>query len=105
MSDRVPRIGDVVLYELSDHDAALVNIRRRDATTHLREHTEAATGVQLHTGNRVAEGSVYPMTITHVWGDRPDAGVNGTVHLDGTDTLWATSVSHGTGARHFVYRD
>jgi hypothetical protein len=98
---RVPAVGDVVLYTLSDLDAQRVNSRRTDAT---RNVTAATDGSQIYTGNRVSAREVYPMVITRVWGSTPQSAVNGQVLLDGNDVLWATSISAGDGAGHFTYR-
>lgn len=103
---RVPRITDVVLYTLHEQDAVTINKRRKDATNHNAAGVTLASqglGAQIHYGNLVRAGDVYPMIISRVWGNRPDSGVNGQVLLDGNDTFWATSVSAGDGERHFTY--
>lgn len=84
----LPSIGRIVHYTLSEQDAGRINARRLADPT---------------SGNRVAVGDVFPMTITRVWGDQPTSAVNGQVLLDGSDVLWVTSVSLGRGARHFVW--
>jgi len=99
----IPTIGRIVHYTLSDHDAQLINKRRADASTHMREHNENATGVAVHVGNGVQAGDVYPLVITRVWGDTETSAVNGQVLLDGSDSLWVTSVTHGEGGRHFAW--
>lgn len=99
----VPTIGRIVQYTLSDLDAAAINKRRDDAQKHMREHVEASTGVQVHVGNRVAEGEVYPLVITRVWGATETSAVNGQLLLDGNDTYWVTSASEGEGPRHFAW--
>jgi hypothetical protein len=98
-----PSIGRIVHYTLSEQDAEAINRRRADARAHLPEHQENANGVQVHTGNDVKPGDVYPLIITRVWGDTPESAANGQVLLDGNDLFWATSVSHGTGERKFVW--
>jgi hypothetical protein len=40
------------------------------------------------------EGTVCPMIVTRAWAD---GVVNGQVLLDGSDSLWATSVDRGNG--------
>lgn len=60
-------------------------------------------GAQIHTGNKVEAGDVYPMVIVRTWGSEPTSSVNGQVLLDGTDTFWATSVSQGEGERHWAW--
>lgn len=106
MTERRPAIGRVVHYTLSEQDAAAINKRRKDAGNLNGAGVTLASqdlGAQIHTGNKVEAGEVYPMVITRVWGDRPDSGVNGQVLLDGNDTFWATSVSRGEGQRHFAW--
>lgn len=80
MSDQqarpVPTVNRTVSYKLAAWDVDKINHRR------------ASTGAH---GNDVKEGQVYPMVIVRVWGDTPDAAVNGQVLLDGEDTYWATS--------------
>lgn len=90
MADPVPTIGRIVLYTLTEQDADAIKDRRVSST---------------ETGNTVAAGDVFPMLIVRVWGDDPgpDAVVNGRVFLDGTDTLWVTSVQVGAGPRHFTW--
>lgn len=98
-----PTIGRIVHYTLSAHDAAAINKRRKDARDHQTEHVANSTGVQVHVGNDVREGDVYPMIITRVWGDTPESCVNGQVFLDGNDLYWASSVSVGTGPYKFAW--
>lgn len=101
-----PSIGRIVNYTLSDHDAGAINKRRKDAQNLNAAGVTLASqelGAQIHVGNRAAEGETYPMVITRVFGDQPTSAVNGQVLLDGNDTYWATSVSHGEGPRHFVW--
>jgi hypothetical protein len=99
----IPTIGRIVHYTLSDQDADTINGRRKQALDHVIAHRERADGSVIHYGNAVAEGDVYPMTIVRVWGDRPEAAVNGQVHLDGNDLLWVTSVQVGTGPRTWAW--
>lgn len=75
---QTPTIGRTVLYVLSPVDANIIN--------DLRARSEGE-----RQGNRAEAGQVYPMIIVRVWGDGPDAAVNGKVLLDGTDTDWVTS--------------
>lgn len=97
---QVPSIGRIVHYTLSEQDAIEINRRRADAKS---KYLGRSDGAQLHLGNRVEPGEVYPMMITRVWGDQPGSAVNGQVHLDGTDLHWVTSVSVGEGPRHFAW--
>jgi hypothetical protein len=101
----MPTVGERVLYTLREHDADAINKRRRDA---LNKDSNGITlarrelGAQIHCGNNVMEGDVFPMIITRVWGTKSDSAVNGQVFLDGNDTLWVTSVTRGEGIGHFV---
>jgi hypothetical protein len=100
----VPTPGRIVLYTLSKQDADATNKRRADAQGHMQDHRETSNGVQIHVGNQVAEGDVYPMIIIRVWSaNNPTAAVNGQVFLDGNDLLWASSVQVGTGPRTFAW--
>lgn len=103
MSKQIPTIGRIVHYMLSEQDANAINKRRQDADAHMAKHQDRSDGSQIHVGNQVQAGQVYPMIITRVWGNEPTSGVNGQILLDGSDTYWATSVSAGDGERHFVW--
>ena len=76
----IPTIGRIVTYVLSQQDVDRINDQRARSEGVLR-------------GNNVHAGDTFPMMICRVWGDTPDALVNGRVILDGTDSLWVTSVS------------
>jgi len=82
-------IGRIVHYTVTEGDATATNKRRADMQRHLQEHRDASNGSQVHVGNTVRAGDVFPMMITRVWGEDL---VNGQVFLDGNDTLWVTSV-------------
>jgi hypothetical protein len=99
----IPTVGRIVQYTLSSMDADMINRRRAAATAHISEHRETNNGVMIHTGNAVAEGDVFPMIITRVWGNTPESGVSGLVMLDGSDMHWATSVCVGTGPRYYAW--
>lgn len=91
----VPTLGRIVIYALTADDAVKINRRRRHAQRHMDKHRSRKAGVMVHVGNSVAEGQLFPMIITAVWGGEPTSAVNGTVFLDGSDTFWRTSVSVG----------
>ena len=100
----VPTPCRVVLYVLSEEDAADVNQQRRQAA----RLGKRRDGVQIHAGERAHEGDEYPMVIVRVHGDEPDAHspVNGQVLLDGNDTLWVRrrGVGEGPGSWHWPAR-
>lgn len=86
-----PAIGRIVHYTLSDDDARRIG------------HQRSLGSLQ---GNGVRAGEVYPMLITRVWDSgkpNPDAAVNGQVLLDGSDSLWVTSVKVGEGPRTYAW--
>lgn len=97
-----PVIGAIVRYRLSQQDADATNKRRADAQAHLQDHRENSNGVQIHMGNAVSEGDIFPMMMTRVWNLDPGT-VNGQVFLDGNDTLWVTSVVPGMAPRTYCY--
>ena len=89
-----PTLGRIVLYKLTVGDALAVNRRRED----FRIYTEEGgpnTGHAGHSGNHVREGDEFPAMVVRAWGS--DGLVNLQVHLDGNDTLWATSRREGDG--------
>jgi hypothetical protein len=85
-----PTIGRILHYRLTPKDAAAVNKRRDDWVNSSQAALE--TGAQAHWGNPVRAGEYYPVIVTKVW--NPEM-FNGQVLLDGTDTLWVTSVHQG----------
>ena len=105
---RPPRLGEMVLYKITEGDAVAQNKRRKDAQESLAYHRRVELGTVIHVGNALREGDIYPMLITRVWGATEKASVNGQVFLDGTDVLWVTSVAaadfHEFPPRSFVYR-
>lgn len=103
MSKQIPTVGRIVLYSLSAQDAEEINRRRGHASANLKEHRERSDGSQIHTGNSVAGGDIYPLIITRVWGPDPTSAVNGQLMLDGNDTYWVTSTTAGEGPRRFAW--
>lgn len=99
----VPTVGRIVLYTLSSYDADAINKRRANAVQHLPEYRANKDGSQIHVGNGVAAGDVFPMVIVRVWGSTLTSAVNGQVLLDGNDTYWATSVTEGDGDHNFAW--
>lgn len=99
----VPTMGRTVHYMLNAYDAAMINRRRRDASEKQDWHRALKSGAQVHVGNSVEAGEVYPMVIVRVWGNTPTACVNGQVLLDGCDQYWATSVSVGDKPGYFAW--
>ena len=89
-----PALGRIVLYRLTGGDALAVNRRREDFRRYTQE-AGAHTGHVGHSGNHVKEGDEFPAMVVRTWST--DASVNLQVHLDGNDTLWATSREEGDG--------
>lgn len=93
----IPTPGRIVEYTLSVQDAEEINRRRKDAAeSNIRAEK---SGAVVHFGNSVQSGETYPMVIVRAWGSTEESSVNGQVLLDGSDTLWVTSVSQGDGDR------
>ncbi|WP_416975669.1 hypothetical protein [Streptomyces sp. 4F14] len=93
-SPPVPRTGDVVLYQLTDADAAGINRRRKDF--HENGSADSRTGFIGHFGNRVEEGAVFPALVVQVHAEGT-VTCNLQVLLDGNDAYWATSRAEGDG--------
>lgn len=74
-----PTIGRIVLYALSAREAKNINAQIADGAG----------------ANYVSEGDEFPLIVARVWEPSPadpEGSVNGQVILDGTFTLWVTSV-------------
>lgn len=80
-------VGRIVHYQLTSENAEKINKWRHDALA--ASTAEDEDGSQLHYGNDVYEGEIFPMIVTRVLRENL---VNGKVMLDGSDTFWATSV-------------
>lgn len=93
-----PAIGRIVHYTLTDQGAETINRRRDDAR--FNRHGITPNGEQVHVGNPVHAGDVFPLIITRVWGGDL---INGQVLLDGNDTYWATSVHEGEGGHQYQW--
>lgn len=91
-----PSVGRIVHYKVAAGDAEQINRRRADAERNMAGHRDRADGSQVHVGNRVVEGDVYPATIVRVF-DPSSTTSNLQVLLDGNDTYWATSRQAGDG--------
>lgn len=94
---QTPSIVRIVRYRLSANDAEVVN-RRRTTGVSIAERIKVLmwpVGAQAHIGNGVSAGDVFPMIIVRTWGNDEGSAVNGQVFLDGSDTLWVTSVLKG----------
>lgn len=94
-----PSLGRIVIFKLSEQNAAEINRRRTTGYSigerikiNSNSNTIWPLGAQAHIGNEVSAGDEFPMAVVRVWSD---TCVNGQVLLDGNDTYWATSVSHG----------
>jgi hypothetical protein len=102
-----PSVGRIVHYTLSQHDADAINKRRADFAAHQRTLAgpvdpghRGATGHVAHVGNQAAAGDVCPAMVVRTFGG---AAANLQVHLDGTDTFWATSRTEGDGEGHWTW--
>lgn len=100
-----PNPGRIVLYRLTAEDVESINRRRDDFNRTMagdpeNKHPAWVPGAVAHYGNRVSVGDYWPMIIVRRWTDEfgpGEHGVNGQVILDGSDTLWVTSVKQGDG--------
>lgn len=90
-----PTIGRIVHYRVSSHDANAINQRRADAKEKLPWYHAIRPGAQVHVGNKVSEGDIFPLIITRLWGSDESSAFNGQLMLDGTDTYWVTSTHIG----------
>lgn len=107
-----PTTGRIVLYTLTEDNAAQIN-RRRTTGKSIAERmrvqvsqveTETPilgwpTGAQAHIGNRASAGDVVPLIVVRVWPNEYGEGipgVNGQALLDGNDVLWVMSAKEGT---------
>lgn len=93
-------IGRIVLYKLTEQDAAQIN-RRRTTGNSIADRIKEEKwplGAQAHIGNYATVGEIYPMIVSRVWLNEFGAdihGINGQVLLDGNDTLWVASAREG----------
>lgn len=91
----VPTIGRIVWYKMTSYEATEINQRRKDFYAKVPWYLAVRPGAQVHQGNEVEAGDLYPAMIVAVWGDQPDSCVNLKVFLDGTDEHWSTSRTVG----------
>jgi hypothetical protein len=95
---QVPNIGRIVHYTLTEQAAAQINKRRADARNLNAAGVTLASqglGPQIHIGNSVAAGDVFPAIVVRRWSDVPTSVIQLQVFLDGNDTYWAASVPEG----------
>jgi hypothetical protein len=103
---QTPTIGRIVHYKLNQQDADQINKRRHDAhNLNAAGVTLASQGLgpQIHIGNTVSAGDVFPAIVVRRWGDTPESVIQLQVFLDGNDTYWVTSVAEGDGERHWSW--
>jgi hypothetical protein len=90
-----PTIGRIVHYTMPNYVAEEINRRRKDARDRMDWHRALKSGAQVHVGNEVHEGDVFPLMITKVWGNDEGSAFNGQLMLDGNDIFWVTSTKIG----------
>ncbi|WP_194821318.1 hypothetical protein [Micromonospora sp. S-DT3-3-22] len=78
----MPALGDVVLYTLSETDAATINQRRDEIRV---------VGLRVFAGLEAEPGQTFPAMVTRLDGD----AANVQVALDGTDVFWAPARTEG----------
>ena len=99
------KLGDTVVYRLTEEDAAKIN-RRRTTGNSIAERLASddwPQGAQAHIGSRVSAGLDFPMIVVRYRqsGEVDHPGypscsvANGQVILDGSDTLWVRNVTEG----------
>lgn len=106
-----PVVGAHVLYMLNDADADVINRRRADYEAFQRHTADPdagsgsrdRSGHQGHAGNHVTAGEVYPAVVVRVF-DTTKPTANLQVLLDGYDTHWATSATHGNEPGQWSWR-
>jgi hypothetical protein len=97
------RIGDTLIYKLSQDDATKISRRRTNGDS-IAERIKQAIwplGAQAHIGASVAEGDELPLIVTRVGADET---VNGQVLLDGNDQLWVMNIKLGTEPGTFAFK-
>jgi hypothetical protein len=101
---QTPSIGRIVHYTLSEQDAAQINKRRSDARNLNAAGVTLASqglGPQIHIGNKVEAGDVFPAIIVRVWESAKSCNLQ--VLLDGNDTFWACSIPEGDGLHNWSW--
>ena len=96
-----PTIGRIVLYKLTEADAARINLSR--APKAVMAFGGGETIVAGAHGNLARENDVYPAMIVRVFGAETDSCCNLQVFLDGNDAYWATSRKVGDAAGEFAW--
>lgn len=89
---RSPTIGRIVLFTLAAAHVADIEHFRNRRREGAVEAERLPAGAQGHKGNPVNVGDVVPALIVKTWGEGPYAAFNVKLFLDGTDSLWVTSV-------------
>ncbi len=95
------QLGDIVLYQLTEDDAASINRRYGHTIHNLDMMRIRKDGYQAHFGSKVHTGEPFPMIVTRLWSS---LCVNGQVILDGNDSLWVNSAYEGEGPGYWVHR-
>ena len=98
-----PTIGRIVHYTLTQADADAINKRRTDWERNRHDEVSGDRGGKgyiAHVGNHAAAGDVCPAMVVRTFDGH---AANLQVHLDGTDTYWATSRTEGDGEGHWAW--
>lgn len=87
------RLGDTVLYRITQEDADQINRRRADAAANMPVIRHSKTGYMAHYGLEVTAGHQLPAFIICIDNQVADLQVG----LPGNDILWAPRRREGDG--------
>lgn len=87
------KIGDIVLFTMTEQQATDIN-RRRTSTTSIKSRLQEGTwppGAQAHIGSYVKPDNEFPAIVVRVHGTAPGQ-VSLKVMLDGSDDYWCMAL-------------